>query len=152
MKKFLLGFKYAGKGIYRIVRNEINFRVHTVMALYVLFFSIIGKVTTAEFAALCALIALVLSLEIINTALEALCDRVTSEQDSIIGKVKDFSASAVLVSAVFSALAGLYIFLQENVLITVFTLFGTHPAVLCGFLISIPIALIFIFAIKKTED
>ena len=149
MKKFLRGFKFAAKGILSVVKSEVNFRVHTVMAIYVLFFSFIGKVSTAEFAALCALIGLVLALELINTALEALCDKVTKEQDSLIGKTKDLAAGAVLVTAVFAALAGLYVFLQENVLDTVFGLFASSPAVLIGFLISIPIALVFIFCIKK---
>ena len=149
MKKFLRGFKFAANGILSVVKSEVNFRVHTVMAIYVLFFSFIGKVSTAEFAALCSLIGLVLALELINTALEALCDKVTKEQDSLIGKTKDLAAGAVLVTAVFAALAGLYVFLQENVLDTVFGLFASSPAVLIGFLISIPIALVFIFCIKK---
>lgn len=151
MKKFLRGFKYATNGIMSVIKSEINFRVHIVMALYVLFFAFIGEVSISEFATLCALIAIVLALELINTALEALCDRITRERDAIIGKVKDLCAGAVLISAIFAATAGLFIFLQENVLTTVFTLFGTSPAVLIGFLISIPIALLFMFAIKKKD-
>lgn len=152
MKKFLRGFKFAAQGIVSVVKSEINFRVHTVMAIYVIFFAIIGKVSTAEFAALCGLIGLVLALELINTALEALCDKVTREQDKIIGKVKDLTAGAVLITAIFAAIAGLFVFLQERVLDTVFGLFGSSPAVLIGFLISIPIALIFIFAVKKPRE
>ena len=152
MKKFLRGFKYAAKGITSVIKSEINFRVHIVMALYVLFFAFIGNVTTPEFAALCALIGLVLSLELVNSALESLCNRVTKEHDEIIGRVKDISAAAVLIAAIFAALAGLFVFLQKRVLDTVFTLFGTSPAVLIDFLISIPIALIFIFAIKKPRE
>lgn len=152
MKKFFRGFVYAARGLGLAIRNEINFRFHTVMAIYVLFFAYIGNVNTAEFAALCALIGLVLSLELVNSAIESLCDRVTREQDKIIGKVKDLAAGAVLVSAFFASVAGLFIFLQEKVLDTVFSLFIEQPAVLVGFLISIVIALIFIFAIKKAED
>ena len=149
MKKFLRGFKFAASGLTAVIKSEVNFRVHTVMAIYVIFFAIIGKVTTAEFATLCGLIGLILSLELINSALEALCDKVTREQDALIGKAKDFAAGAVLISAIFAATAGLYIFLQQHVLDTVFGLFGSSPAVLISFLISIPIALIFIFGIKK---
>jgi len=149
MKKFLNGFRFAYHGIASVIKNEVNFRVHTVMAIYVLFFAFIGKVSTAEFAALCGLVALVLSLELVNTALESLCDRVTKETDKVIGKVKDLTAGAVLLSALFAAIGGLFIFLQADVLDTVFGLFGSSPAVLIGFLISIPLALVFIFCAKK---
>ena len=152
MKKFFLGFKYAASGLSLVIKNEVNFRVHIVMAIYVIFFGIIGRVSSTEFAVLCALIALVMSLELINTALEVTADRITKEKDNAIRKIKDLSAGAVLISAIFAAVAGLHIFLQQQVLDTVFTLFGNEPAVLIGFLISIPIALFFMFYQKKSEQ
>ena len=120
MRKFLRGFKFAAHGVASVLKNEINFRFHTVMAIYVLFFAYIGKVSTAEFATLCGLIGQVLSLELVNSAIETLCDKITTEQDKLIGKAKDISAGAVLISAIFAAVAGLFIFLQEKVLDTVF--------------------------------
>jgi diacylglycerol kinase len=52
----------------------------------------------------------VIIAELFNTALEELCNKLHPEKDSQIGKVKDISAAAVLVTALFSLLAGILIF------------------------------------------
>ena len=151
-KKFLRGFRAAGIGLRDIVLSERNFRFHLCMAAYVIFFAIIGHASPAQIAALCACIALVLTAEIINTAIELLCDRVTEEFDEKIGRIKDISAAAVLVCSFLSALGGLFIFLSSDVFFKVFDVFFTYPWVLISFLISIPLALIFIFCIKKSRS
>jgi diacylglycerol kinase len=52
----------------------------------------------------------VLTAELFNTALEELCNKLHPEKDSQIGKVKDISAAAVLIAALFALLAGILIF------------------------------------------
>ena len=147
--KFLRGFRAAGIGLRDIILSERNFRFHLCMAAYVIFFAIIGSASPAQIAALCACIALVLTAEIINTAIELLCDRITEKFDEKIGRIKDISAAAVLVCAALSALGGLFIFLSSDVFFKVFDVFFTYSWVLICFLISIPLALIFIFCINK---
>jgi diacylglycerol kinase len=53
---------------------------------------------------------LVLSLELLNTAIENLCDIVTEEYHPIIKIVKDSAAAAVLITATGSVVTGLIIF------------------------------------------
>ena len=48
--------------------------------------------------------------ELFNTAIEQLCNLVSPGHNLIIGKVKDLSAAAVLVSAIMAAVTGLVIF------------------------------------------
>ena len=57
---------------------------------------------------LCCII--VLALELINTAIENLCDLVSKDFHPVIKIVKDTAAGAVLVSAIGSAVAGAVIF------------------------------------------
>ena len=52
-------------------------------------------------------------MEMINTAIEKLCDVVHLEQHPLIKKVKDIAAGAVLVSAVFSLITAAIIFLPK---------------------------------------
>jgi diacylglycerol kinase len=54
--------------------------------------------------------AIVISLELVNSAIENLTDLVTREQNPLAGKVKDISASSVLVAAISSVIIGIIIF------------------------------------------
>jgi len=57
--------------------------------------------------------AIVLCFEIINSAIEKLCDLVMPEHHAVIKKVKDMSASAVLLAAIISFIIGCIIFLPK---------------------------------------
>ena len=59
------------------------------------------------------LFALVLSLELVNTALEAVVDLVTSERKPLAKKAKDAAAGAVLMSAIIAAILGGIIFFPK---------------------------------------
>ena len=48
--------------------------------------------------------------ELFNTALEILCDRVTSAHDEQIRRVKDAAAGAVLVAAIMSVIVAVIVF------------------------------------------
>lgn len=148
---FKLGksFRAAWHGLCSVVRRERNFRVHLVVSAYVLAFAWLGRVSGAQLALLFACIGLVLALELVNTAVETLCDRVTTKQDEQIGKVKDFAAAAVLIAALMAAAAGLAIFLSKPVLLAVWGALCAAPH--WGFLLILALlpAFLFIFRFKK---
>jgi diacylglycerol kinase len=53
---------------------------------------------------------LVISMELINTAIEDLANMITREKHPTIGKIKDIAAAAVLFSAIIAVITGLIIF------------------------------------------
>jgi undecaprenol kinase/diacylglycerol kinase (ATP) len=55
----------------------------------------------------------VISFELINTAIEELCNMIHPEQHPLIKKIKDISAGAVLLAATGSVIASLIIFLPK---------------------------------------
>ena len=57
-----------------------------------------------------------LAAEGINSAIEALCDKVSPEYDESIGHAKDLAAGAVLILAVMSVVVGLLIFIPKVIL------------------------------------
>jgi len=57
--------------------------------------------------------AMVIGIELINTSIEALCDKVEPKQDPQIKKVKDIAAGAVLFVSICAAIVGLYIMLPK---------------------------------------
>ena len=141
---FLKGFCDAFSGIKTAVREERNLRVHICMMAYVVFFSIIGEVSKDTFLKFLILFGIVLSAEAFNSAIERLCDVVSEEFDLRIKSVKDISAGAVLVSAVSAASVGLFVFLSSDVLETVFGKFAAYPLLAVLFVISVPVAVLFI--------
>lgn len=58
-------------------------------------------------------IALVISLEALNTAIEHLTDLVSPDYHPLAGKAKDVAAAAVLIAAMGAAVAGGLIFLPK---------------------------------------
>ena len=55
-------------------------------------------------------IALVMGLEMINSAIENLVDLVTRDYHPLAGKVKDIAAGAVLIAAVLAVVIGVIVF------------------------------------------
>ena len=73
------------------------------------------EITKTEWLILCLTIALVISLEIVNSAIEGLADFITQEKNESIKRIKDLSAAAVLVSAMASIIIGIIIFVPKIV-------------------------------------
>jgi undecaprenol kinase/diacylglycerol kinase (ATP) len=70
-------------------------------------------INTTEWLFIIGCTMLVLSLELINTAIEHVCDTITTEIHPAIKIIKDASAAAVLLVAVGSVATGLIIFLPK---------------------------------------
>lgn len=103
-------FIYASKGIANMI-DEHNFRIHLTVMILVIAGGIILDISHVEWMLIFLSIGGVLAAETFNTAIEKLCDKVSPQQDPLIGKIKDLAAGAVLLF-VFGAIAtGLTIFI-----------------------------------------
>ncbi len=111
--KWIKGFYNAVDGWKIFWKLEFHARVHLLAAIMVILAAFWLRVSAIEWVMLLIAIALVISLEMINTALEVLCDRVTDQPDPMIRDTKDLAAGAVLVGALFAALIGIIIFLPR---------------------------------------
>lgn len=110
LARFLRGFVHAGRGL-GMATGQRNFRVHLGATAAVLGLAAWLRVGALEWGLLILCVFWVLGMEAINTALEALADRVCREHDPLIGRAKDLAAAAVLLSAIGAAGVGLIIFL-----------------------------------------
>ena len=71
------------------------------------------KIGTTDWLFIIGCSMLVLVLELINTAIEHLCDTVTKDFHPSIKIIKDASAAAVLLSAAGSVITGIIIFFPK---------------------------------------
>ena len=99
-------------GIIRMLRSERNFQLE-ILALLINIFLIVYLKLSPEHAAIIFLVCFaVLSAEMLNTAIEKICDFVHPDFSDRIGLIKDFSAGAVLLLAFVSVIIGLLIYPQ----------------------------------------
>ena len=102
---------YARNGLKLIYKNERNFRVDLVVTVLVVCFGIFFQITHFEWIAISLVISMVFVSEVMNSAIEALCDTVSQDFKVNIKYAKDVSAGAVLLSAFVSVITGLLVFL-----------------------------------------
>lgn len=105
-------FLIAFKGI-RIALKERNFLIDVCCALITIILSFILKISYSEWIAVLFCIALVLSLEMLNTAIEKTIDHLHPQQHSKAGEIKDVAAGSVLVAVISSGIIGGIIFLPK---------------------------------------
>lgn len=113
LEKRVESFKYALNGLKIAFREEHNARIHLIVSLIVIACGFIFHISTVEWIIICFAIGLVISMEIINSAIENLSDFVSPEHHKLIKKVKDLSAAAVLVCTISSVVIGILVFLPK---------------------------------------
>ena len=81
--------------------------------IFVIIMGIILKISTTEWCICIILFGLVISLELLNTAIETVVDIAMPEINEKAKKAKDISAGAVLIVAIGAAIIGLMIFIPK---------------------------------------
>lgn len=112
-KKLRNSFKYAFEGIEEAWRTEQNLKIHFVIMALVIIAGFIFKISAMEWIICLLLFAIVISLELINTAIETTVDIAMPDINEKAKYAKDIAAGAVLFSAMISVIIGLIIFLPK---------------------------------------
>jgi len=110
VEKLIKSFSYAINGIQTVWREEASFRIQTWITAFVIILGIYLKFASLEWIILVVCIVSVLSAEMINTAIEDLCNKVEPKTDPVIGKIKDITSGFVLVVAIGAAIIGIMLF------------------------------------------
>lgn len=108
---FWQSFKHAWHGLKIALVSEKNFRRHILVALLVIALGAWRGLSQSLWIALLLVIALILALEIFNSAIERLVDMLTPRTHSFAKEIKDLLAGMVLLVSIFAGLIGLIIFL-----------------------------------------
>ena len=106
-------FGYAFEGIFAGIRGERNMKIHCFAAVCVVVAGVLFHISVTEWCICLVLFGLILSLELVNTAIEAVVDLVTEDKKPLAKLAKDTAAGAVLIAAVMAARAGLLIFVPK---------------------------------------
>lgn len=109
MNRLSKSFKWAISGLRTVWREEVNFRIEVSIATVVVLFGIYVNFLVLEWMIIIACIGAVLSAEMVNTAIEDLCNKIEPNTDVAIGKIKDVMGGFVLVVCITAAIIGIMI-------------------------------------------
>lgn len=111
-RNLLISFKNAFRGLFISYIRERNFRIQISFAILAIYFSIKFKIDKVYFLFILLAIFLVLSFEMINSALEILGDKIEEKYDEKIRDMKDTLAGGVLLFSIFSIILGMIVFIR----------------------------------------
>lgn len=110
--KSFKSFRYAIRGIGKVIKYENNAKVHLMATIAVLVAGFYLRISVRDWCLLVFAIAIVWITEVINTAIEKLVDLVSPGQNEKAGTIKDISAGAVLIASICALIVGVLIFLN----------------------------------------
>lgn len=138
-------FACAIRGVLYCVGNERNLRIHLTAALYVSLFAWLGKVEPLGCALLALCFGVMISAELMNTAIERLGDRANPGFDRLVRDAKDVAAGGVLVCALACVVVGYFLFIPSGALSAALAALFDKLWRVMLLLLSVPAALWFIF-------
>lgn len=101
---------WAYKGALILLKTEASIKVQFAMAILVTIAGFYFDISTTEWLFQIAMIGLVLSIEGVNTAIEAIADFVHPDYHDKIGHIKDVAAGAVFIAAISAIIVAIVIY------------------------------------------
>jgi diacylglycerol kinase len=111
MSSLVTNFGFATAGIQYFFCTERNGRIQAVIALLVIVAGFYFGITNIEWCLVLLCIGLVLGVEMLNTALERVCEMLSAEFHPMVKIIKDVAAGAVLCVTIASVIVGVLVFL-----------------------------------------
>jgi len=103
IRRIILATGYSAKGLQAAIRSEAAFRQELLLAAVLIPLACWLDVGALQRLLLIAVLLLVLIVELFNSAIEAVVDRIGPERHELSGRAKDFGSAAVLLSLLLAA-------------------------------------------------
>ncbi len=104
---------YAFKGAYLLITTESSIKIQFCIGIIMTILGFIVNLSTTEWIIQILTIALIMSIEGINTAIEEIADFIHPEHHPKIGLIKDLAAGAVFIFAIAAAIVGCIIYFPK---------------------------------------
>jgi diacylglycerol kinase (ATP) len=113
LKGRIKGMGYAIKGAWMLLRNEASIQVQAVIAILITAAGFYFNISTTEWILQTITIALVMSIEGLNTAIEEMADFIHPNKNSRIGYIEDVAAGAVFFAAMAAIIVAFLIYIPK---------------------------------------
>lgn len=111
LKRFIKSFSYSIEGLKYAYKYEQSMLIHVIATICVICANTFFRVTGIEWLITIIAIGMVLSAELINSAIEAVVDLVTLEEHPLAKIAKDCSSAATFILACMAAIIGIVIYI-----------------------------------------
>ena len=115
MKIFFKAVLFALQGIKQFFARDRNGKIQMVIGTTAIILGFTVSLSSSQWLLVLFCIGLVISLEMINSAIERFCDLLTTDFHPGIKIIKDVAAGAVLIASITSLIIGLIIFIPALV-------------------------------------
>src|SRR5690554_5348853 len=115
MKKVIRSFQFAIEGIGYAIKTQKNLKIHGFIAIVAILLSLYFQIERWEWIVLLLVFAMVLTSELLNTAIERTIDLITQDYHEYAKCAKDVAAGAVLISAIIAVIIGFLLFFERIV-------------------------------------
>ncbi len=112
-KRFLNSIKYSLEGLAHAYQNEQSLLLHAVCTFLAVLFGFVLDISFNQWAIVITALVVVLAVELINTAIEAVVDLVTKEIHPLAKVAKDCGSAAAFVSSIMATIICLFIFVPK---------------------------------------
>ena len=113
-RTLVASMEFALTGIITAFKEERNMRKHMISAILAIIAGTVFRISVTEWLFLLLAIFLVITFEIINSAIENVVDLASNYHFSMLAKnAKDMAAGAVLIISGYAVLTGLIIFVPK---------------------------------------
>ncbi|WP_299806961.1 diacylglycerol kinase [uncultured Shewanella sp.] len=113
IKRVIRATGFSMQGLKLAWQHEAAFRQELILAAIMLPIALLVDITTVERVLLLLGLFVVLIVELLNSAIEAVVDRISDEHHPLSGQAKDIASAAVFMSLVFCGLTWALILLPK---------------------------------------
>lgn len=110
LPRFVRSLRHAMHGLAHAFVVENNFRIHSIIAIFVLLLTAVLRVSRTESVTIIMVIASVLVLELVNTIVERFADLLEPRVHPYVHVIKDLMAASVVIAAGAALVVGMLIF------------------------------------------
>ncbi|MEG1597012.1 MAG: diacylglycerol kinase family protein [Bacilli bacterium] len=112
-KRFIESFKYSFEGLKNAYLNEQSMMIHCIITVFVVGLGFILKINNIEWIIVLIMVGLVMAMELMNTAIEAVVDMVMPDIHPLAKIAKDSASAAVGVLSLVAFIIGCIVFLPN---------------------------------------
>jgi len=113
MKRLIQKFVPAFKGLFEGLKKDTSIQIQYAFGIIAFLVAYFMNFTAFEVIVVTILVILVIALEYVNSALEAICDEVVKEENDFVRKAKDYAAAAVLIVSIGALVIGILFVLNH---------------------------------------
>ncbi|PXY98564.1 diacylglycerol kinase [Gilliamella apicola] len=110
LQRIVNATKYSLKGFKSAIKYETAFRQELILLLIAYIIVMLIDFTIYERILLLGSIGFVMIVELLNSAIECVVDRIGSERHELSGRAKDYGSAAVFMSLLLTVILWIYLF------------------------------------------